>query len=191
ESQVAPHDTGVGRFEIRTPVSITGVRGTQLRVHANDQGSQSEVLTGAAALSTETAGSARLQRGQGAAVTASGKLLGVKTLLPAPDLSEPLRESGSWSISFPPLAGASTYLVRVAGDPKGARLYASQQVSVPQASFRAPGAGTYYVMVRGVDADGLNGMDAVQPFLGLSALQSSDGFPVLTRFGHPVVLTDY
>src|SRR5690606_7930042 len=55
ESQVAPQDTGVGRFEIRTPVSITGVRGTQLRVHANDQGSQSEVLTGAAALSTETA----------------------------------------------------------------------------------------------------------------------------------------
>jgi len=191
ESQVAPQGTGVGRFEIRTPVSITGVRGTQLRVHSNTQGAQSEVLAGTAGLNAGHAESARLRPGQGAAVNPSGKLLGVKALLPAPVLADPVRDGGGWMTSFPPLAGATSYLVRVAGDPQGTQLYSSQRVSSTEASFRAPGAGTYYVMVRGIDADGLNGADAVQPFLGQSVLQTSDGSPISTPFGQLVVLTDY
>lgn len=191
ESQVAPQGTGVGRFEIRTPVSITGVRGTHLRVHANAQGAQSEVLAGAAGLSAGDAESARLRPGQGAAVNPDGKLLGVKTLLPAPVLAAPVRDGGGWTTTFPPVAGASAYLLRVAGDPQGTQLYSSQRINSTEASFRAPGAGTYYVMVRGIDADGLNGADAVQPFLGQSTLQSSDGAPISTQFGQFVVLTDY
>src|SRR5690606_38454165 len=81
ETQVAPQGTGVGRFEIRSPVSITGVRGTQLRVHVNDQGSQSEVLEGVAGLNSRQSGFARLRPGQGAAVNSSGQLQAVKPLL--------------------------------------------------------------------------------------------------------------
>src|SRR3546814_800156 len=84
ESQVAPQGAGVGRFEIRSPVSITGVRGTQLRVHVNVQGSRSEVLEGVAGLNSQQAESTRLRQGQGAAVNRSGELQPVRPLLPAP-----------------------------------------------------------------------------------------------------------
>ncbi len=191
ESQVAPQGTGVGRFEIRTPVSVTGVRGTHLRVHTHAQGTQSEVLEGAAGLESGQAESVRLRQGQGAAINASGKLQGVRTLLPAPALQVPVRASSGWRIDFPPITGASAYLVRVAGDSDGTQLFSSQLFSTPEVSFRAPGAGTYYVMVRGIDADGLNGVDAIQPFQGLPVLQTSDGTPVSTAFDQFVTLTDY
>lgn len=191
ESQVAPQGSGVGRFEIRTPVSITGVRGTQLRVHANEQGAQSEVLSGAAGLSAGHAQSARLRPGQGAAVSTSGQLLGVKTLLPAPQLAPPVRDGAQWRTHFAPLAGAASYLVRVAGDPEGTQLFSSERTQDNAVSFRAPGSGTYYVMVRGIDTSGLNGADAIVPFLGPAALQASDGSPIVTAFGQLVVLTDY
>src|SRR5690606_6402585 len=98
---------------------------------------------------------------------------------------------GQWRTSFPPLAGAASYLVRVASDPQGTQLHSSQRVDTNTISFQAPGAGTYYVMVRGIDANGLNGADAVEAFLGRAVLQSSDGTPITTPFGQLVVLTDY
>src|SRR3546814_516420 len=76
ESMVAPKYTGVGRFEIRTPVSITGVRGTRLRVHAQTGGTQNEVLEGSARLDASQGRSATLHQGQGAAIDASGKQIG-------------------------------------------------------------------------------------------------------------------
>ncbi|AEC21445.1 putative peptidoglycan binding protein [Pusillimonas sp. T7-7] len=191
ESQVAPQGAGVGRFEIRSPVSITGVRGTQLRVHVNVQGSRSEVLEGVAGLNSQQAESTRLRQGQGAAVNRSGELQPVRPLLPAPALPAPERGGSGWQASFPPIPGARSYLVRVAGDPQGTELFSSQLFDAPNVSFRAPGAGTYYVMVRGVDADGLNGVDAIQPFLGQAVLKTSDGASVSTPFGMFVTLTDY
>src|SRR3546814_17702103 len=42
DSNVAPAGQGVGRFEVRTPVAVTGVRGTRFRVPARAQGARSE-----------------------------------------------------------------------------------------------------------------------------------------------------
>ncbi|MCC2596037.1 FecR domain-containing protein [Pusillimonas sp. MFBS29] len=191
ESKVAPQGTGVGRFEIRTPVSITGVRGTQLRVHVNPQGSQSEVLEGVAGLNSQQAESTRLRQGQGAAVNAGGQLQPVRKLLPAPTLAAPERGGAGWQVAFAPLPGAVSYQVQVAGDPAGTRIFSSQRFDAPPVTFRAPGAGTYYVKVRGIDADGLNGADAMQPFLGRAVLISSNGMPVSTSYDLLVTLTDY
>lgn len=192
ESEVAPDNTGVGRFEVRTPVSITGVRGTRLRVRSGTQGSQSEVLTGRAALSTRGgANQARLNQGQGAAVDASGKMLGVRALLPAPVLPASIAGDQGRQLSFAPVAGAAGYLVRVAGDPAGSRLYSSQRFTTPDITFHAPGSGTYYLMVRAIDKDGVMGPDAVLSFLGQPVLQTSDGSAVSTGFEHLVLLTEY
>src|SRR3546814_3967669 len=49
--------------------------------------------------------------------------------------------------------------------------------------FSAPGAGTYYALVRAIDADGIMGRDASQSFQGRTLLNTSDGKPVLTGFG--------
>ncbi|HYG44447.1 MAG TPA: FecR domain-containing protein, partial [Bordetella sp.] len=46
DSHVAPSGQGVGRFEVRTPVAVTGVRGTRFRVQAGAHGARSEVIDG-------------------------------------------------------------------------------------------------------------------------------------------------
>ncbi|MGP1614173.1 MAG: FecR family protein [Pollutimonas bauzanensis] len=191
ESSVAPQDTGVGRFEIRTPVSITGVRGTRLRVRASADGSQSEVLSGSAQLSAGPDGEAVVRQDQGAAVDAQGKLLGVRALLPAPRLAPAVRAGQGWTLSFAPVPGAASYLVRVAANQAGTELLSSRQFGSPEISFSAPGPGTYYAVVRAIDSDGVMGKDAVQPFLGQSLLKTSDGSGIHSGYGQFVLLTDY
>ncbi|UYO93709.1 FecR domain-containing protein [Pollutimonas sp. M17] len=191
ESMVAPADTGVGRFEIRTPVSITGVRGTRLRVHAQAAGAQSEVLEGSARLDASQGRNATLRQGQGAAIDSSGQLLGVRALLPAPELGPASRGGAGWVIAFPPVPGASAYLLRVAADPQGKQLFSSQRFTEPRVTFSAPGAGTYYAVLRAVDSDGIMGRDASQSFEGRSLLRTSDGKPALSGFGHFVFLTEH
>lgn len=191
ESSVAPRATGVGRFEIRTPVSITGVRGTSLRVRASDNGAQSEVLSGSAQLNSSQAGNATLRPNQGVAVDAHGKLLGIRPLLPAPALTEPVRGGQGWTASFLPIPGAVSYLVRVATDDAGHHLVSSKHFDAPDITFSASRPGTYYVIVRAVDADGVMGKDAILPFLGRTVLNSSDGSAVFSGYGEFVQLTEF
>lgn len=191
ESSVAPRATGVGRFEIRTPVSITGVRGTSLRVRASDSGAQSEVLSGSAQLDSSQAGNATLRPNQGAAIDSQGKLLGIRPLLPAPELTEPVRGGQGWTATFPPIPGAASYLVRVATDEAGHHLVSSRQFDSPDITFSASRPGTYYVIVRAIDADGVMGKDAIQPFLGRAVLNSSNGSAVFSGYGEFVQLTEF
>ncbi|NYT75897.1 FecR domain-containing protein [Alcaligenaceae bacterium] len=191
ESQVAPEKTGVGRFEVRTPVTITGVRGTDLRVRADPEGSHTEVLEGRADLAASGQGQANLRAGQGAVTDASGTLKAVRSLLPAPELSAPERGPSGWRLQFPAVPGAASYLVHVADDINGTRVYSSHTFSQPDVTFHAPGAGNFYVLVRATDADGLSGRDAAQPFLGQSVLSWGDGQPVMSGFGLPIMLNDY
>ena len=192
ESTVAPKGSGVGRFEVRTPLSITGVRGTVLRVHASVRGAQSEVVKGIAHVRSQQAQNATLHQSQGTAIDAQGKLLGVRPLLPAPALP-PLdpKQVGGRSLKFPAVAGASKYLVRVSSDAAGADLVSSQEFQKPEINFSSPGPGTYYVVVRAIDALGIGGLDARESFKGASVLRSSNGSPIKTGFGGYVRLTDY
>lgn len=190
ESQVAPEGKGVGRFEVRTPVSITGVRGTRLRVHATAQGASSEVLSGAAHVDgSQQQQGTRLQPNQGVAVNAQGQLSGVRTLLPAPQLQAPERSGGGWLIQFPAITGAQGYLVRVANDAQGTQPLSSQRVTEPSVVVHASGPDTHYVLVRALDADGLGGTDAMASFPGQQGLTSSDGSPILSGHGLPIQLT--
>lgn len=191
ESVVAPEETGVGRFEIQTPVTVTGVRGTRLRVHSDDGGSRTEVLKGQAQLGASQSGQALLATGQGAATGADGKLAAVRALPVKPELAAPERSALGWALVFQPVPGATSYLVQVADDAQGTRLYSSERFSTPKVTFRAPGAGTYYVLVRAIEGSGLMGQDASQPFPGQSELSSSDGRSITTGYGAPVLLTYY
>ena len=191
ESRVAPHETGVGRFEVRTPVSITGVRGTHLRVRTADGAAQSEVLSGTAQVGSGKEHDATLRQNQGAAVNAQGDLIGVRTLLPAPELPPAQRGGQGWTLQFPPVPGATSYLVRVAANAQGSHLLSSRLFTSPNITFRAQGAGTHYVMVRAVDRDGVMGKDAVLSFPGTPLLSTSDGSAIKTGFGEFVLLTDH
>lgn len=190
ESTVAPQNTGVGRFEIRTPVSITGVRGTRLRVHATQQGIQAEVLEGYAQQGSGAQGDPTIKQGQGAATTPDGQFLGVRNLLPAPVL-QPLATAHSRIIQFAPVVGAQSYAGLVARDAAGTQLVYDQTIMQSPFTVRTPGPGNYYVFLRAVDADGVMGHDAVQSVVGQAVLSSSDGLPVLSGQGVFISLNEY
>ncbi|MFD4836230.1 FecR domain-containing protein [Achromobacter sp. NPDC058515] len=197
ESSVAPAGNGVGRFEIRTPVAVTGVRGTRFRVQSSAQGAQSEVLEGSVRLQAHAPGAApakpvAVAEGYGAAIGADGSLSGVRPLLKAPQLGDPVRAGGgSWTSAFAPVAGAQGYLVRVSRDAEGALPVSSVSFPSSDIRFTAPGPGTFYVSVRAVDNLGLSGQDAVRTFEGANALITSFGLSVGSGSGGLVTLTEY
>lgn len=191
ESEVAPQQSGVGRFEVRTPVSVTGVRGTRLRVHASSEGARSEVLRGQANVDTAQSGATMLKTRQGVAVDASGRSSGARPLLDAPALSIPVRGGAGWQVDFPPVPGAQTYTVLVSKDEKGNQLVSRQRVQTPPVSVNAPGPGLHYVIVRAVDDAGLEGLDGRQPFEGRAVLISGDGGVVASVWAGPVLVSDY
>jgi len=197
ESRVAPDGGGVGRFEIRTPVAVTGVRGTRFRVESSDQGATQTVLEGRVRLQPHapdappgTAAKAvvGVSAGQGARVAADGSFAGVRPLLPAPVLGEPGR-GGNVRIAVTPVPGAVAYEARIARDPHGMHQVAVHRYTLPELSFTAPGPGTYYVGVSAIDAAGLRGLEAWRPFEGVNALTTTGGLPVQTATGGVVTLS--
>jgi len=190
ETHVAPQDTGVGRFEVRTPVSVTGVRGTRMRVHV-DGGSRSEVISGAAGVDGAAASELFLRERQGVAIGRDGKSSGVRSLLPAPTLHQPTRGSRGWTAEFEPVAGARAYLVSVARDAGGGQLVSQHRIESPPAHFSAAGAGTHYVFVRAIDDLGIGGVDASAPFEGAYVLIDGSGNAISTLGGGMVFVADY
>lgn len=197
ESTVAPAGNGVGRFEIRTPVAVTGVRGTRFRVQSGDRGVQSEVLEGSVRLQPHAPGATppskpvTVASGYGAAVGADGAVSEVRPLLAAPQLGDPIRAGGAWTSAFAPVPGAQSYLVRVSRDAEGALPVSSASFPSNDIRFTAPGAGTFYVSVRAVDSLGLHGQDSVRPFEGANMLLTSFGLGVSSGSGDPITLTQY
>lgn len=190
ESSVAPANTGVGRFEVRTPATVTGVRGTRLRVHTDPAGSRHEVLQGRAAVQGE--GAENLVRpGQGAAHDVSGKLLGLRDLLPAPLLSEPVRSGSGWLLEFAAVPQAVAYRIQVARDAAGSQRETSRLVTEPRAQVYARGAGARHVFVRAIDSLGIEGQESVLELSFMSGLTSSDGKPVTASDGTPIALQHY
>ena len=95
ESSVAPEGQGVGRFEIRTPVAVTGVRGTRFRVQSGSGGVHSEVLEGSVRLQPHAPAPRRPSPwpwpAASARRSADGTVAGLRQLLPAPQLAAPAR----------------------------------------------------------------------------------------------------
>lgn len=191
ESAVAPDGQGTGRYEVRTPVSITGVRGTRLRVRTDGTRSLTEVLTGAAQLGTHQADGPRLAALQGTAVTQDGTILPSRPLLAAPILTPDPHNPTSTTLDFEPVPGATAYLVRVAANNSGSQPVWSDTITHPPLQYRTPGSGQWYVLVRAIDDVGLMSDDAILPVEGRRALISGSGLPVINNYGEPVVLTDY
>lgn len=191
ESSVAPDGQGAGRYEVRTPVSITGVRGTRLRVRTDGNSSLTEVLSGSAQLGTGQADGPRLGTRRGTAVTRDGTILPSRPLLSAPVLAPDPDEPYSRSIMFEPVPGATAYLVRVAADESGTKPVWSDTITAPPLHYRTPGSGQWYVLVRAIDDVGLMSDDAIVQVEGRRVLISGFDLTINTSYGEPVVLTDY
>ena len=155
-------------LQIETPTSLVGVRGTEFRVAYDDPASKSartEVVEGnVRADNPAQQVGADLLTGTGALVKPAEREIRVVKLLPAPDLTdvpgEILKPAGAWPM--PVLASAQAYRVQVASDDKFDRIVRDLKVSTGSADLATLANGNWFARVRGIDAQGLEGFDAVK-----------------------------
>lgn len=192
ESQVAPENNGVGRFEIHTPQSITGVRGTNLRVHALNDQSRTELLTGKAHFTTAQVNYQSLFQAQGANIGADGSYQ-ILPLLPAPVTTEPIRGKQGWQTTLSPIPQADHYVVQIALEADGSSVVRRYEIDATELTVPLfpSGPGIHYAFIRAVDENGLMGIDASLSFPGQGVLVSRNGAPIVTQDGQAVLLTDY
>ena len=170
ESKVTPLESSKGRFEVRSPLAIAGVRGTHFRVGVNDNGVSNEVLSGKVAVGkTEKPNTVLLPAGQGNLV--SSKSVGKPVaLLPAPALSGnyQLQEKPTVQIDVQKMPGAAAYRAQIAADAEAQNLLMEGRISGldTDTRFKFDGLpdGQYFVRTTAIDAIGLEGIPAIQAF---------------------------
>ncbi len=175
DTRVAPEGGGVGRFELHTPMMVTGVRGTRYRVSADAEGSRSEVLEGRVGASAARGARAAADRamtaaasvgaGYGIGVTVNGRLSHPVALLPAPALLPPDDTvlGPAFDASWQPVAGATAYRVAVARDAALSELVWTGISTATTARVEGLPEGTLYLSVSAVDAHQLTGHGAQAP----------------------------
>ena len=160
EAAVKP-GRGMSQLQIATPIAVSAVRGTQFRAsHAGTAGT-SETLEGAVAVSNALAAVA-VPAGFGTRIERDVPPLQPRPLLPAPVLAglPSVNSTAELALALPPVEGARQYRIQVATDAGfqdivADRLVDASAVSVPLAD------GRYWVRARAVDAQGIEGFDAV------------------------------
>lgn len=185
ETHADPKQQGVGRYEIRTPISITGVRGTKMRVGADQQGSRTELLQGHAHIQGMQLAPHMLQAYQGAAMDNNGQLH-VTRLLDAPSIIDSDKSKGGAQVTLAPVKQANHYVAIIATDPDGKHIIGQQQSNEPYFDLPVFRSGTHYAFIRAVDEYGLMGMDTMIDYPGRRVLLDRSGQPVRTRHGQAV-----
>ena len=179
ESTVPPSTEPLRRFEIRTPLAVTSVRGTHFSVAMADSGqTTASVLNGSVAVQSRrdtdshpgaslTAPTALLAPGQGLAVATDGTVGAARPLLPPPDTSgmpAMLGDASLLAIDLPTTPGATRYLAQVAQDEALTQVLRHGSFADGRLRWKALEDGRYYLAVRAVDEAGIAGVPAVQPF---------------------------
>lgn len=157
-------------LEVTTPTSIVGVRGTQFRVAYEDpvsQAARTEVTEGNVRTDNPRQGvGANVPSGFGAVVKPNERELKTVALLAAPDLSalpsEVNRKDNAAAWPLPSLAGAAGYKVQLARDASFLQLLGEFKAASGSINLAGAPNGAWHARVRGIDANGLEGFDAVK-----------------------------
>ena len=152
-----------GRFQIRTPVALSAVRGTEFRRTAGLD--KTEVIDGTVSVSG-VAGGVLVPAGFG---TISDEKTGPRApvkLLEPPDLSAlpPAFEDDEVRVEFAPVAGAVGYHAQVARDESFQSVVAETTSQAAVLDFAGLADARYFMRIRSRDGQGLEGADAVRSF---------------------------
>lgn len=181
ESQVTPRRRP-GGFVVRTPVSVSAVRGTEFRVAFNDAADRSatEVIEGVV----------EVDSGDGLSEAVAVAAQGVSTsltdtrllpLLPAPALALPDEVQSGPVVDFTltPLDGAAGYRGRLATDAGmiDAFAEADSAPNTPRLSFGDLADGAYFLRLGALSPEGMEGRNTTYSFIrarnGVGGLTSS------------------
>jgi hypothetical protein len=169
EADVNKRRNAASQFNVRTRYAVTGVRGTQFRVADLDGSGSAEVAVGKVAVRSvsaeATAAPDAVVAGYGALVKKDEPKPMVKQLLPAPLLPiVPVIEQQAEVISFEPVDGSQRYRSQFLRQTvQGAEIVLEEVQVRPQASFKGLADGAYRLVVRAIDADGLEGLELNVP----------------------------
>lgn len=150
------------RYRIRTPVVTTAVRGTTFRVGVDDSGAaaRAEVTDGTVGV-TRAAEALDVAAGFGTVARQDAPLAPPRALLPAPGVDAvPLQQRLPVRLRWMAVPGAARYRAELRGTDPGDPLIDERVVTAPDASWADLADGTYRVVIRAIDADGLEGTDA-------------------------------
>ncbi|MEN5230134.1 FecR domain-containing protein [Brevundimonas naejangsanensis] len=166
ESRVTPR-TRPGGFAIRTPVSVSAVRGTDFRVSFDEASERSatEVLEGAVAVASgENEALAAADQG----VSAAAGAVRLLPLLPAPALARPDAPQTQPQVVFEvqPLPGAERYRGRIAQDAGMIESFAEAD-SAPGGPlvFGDMEEGAYFLRLTALSPEGLEGKPTTYSFI--------------------------
>ena len=166
ESQVTPSKDGATSFEIRTPVSVAAVRGTDFRVAYSEEekASTQETLKGAVGV-VGTDGEVATVAGFG--VRSDPQSTGQPiALLPPPEVLSPVghRRDGTLIFTFAKMEEAVAYRIVLSGDPEFHDLKTETTTRTQQAVVPALPSGTYYIRATAIDVHGLEGLSVDYPY---------------------------
>jgi hypothetical protein len=168
ESRVTSLVSNKGRFEVRSPLAVAGVRGTHFRVGVTDGGTASEVLEGGVAVGmAATKKSPQTLVGAGKGNLTTGKGVGSPVdLLPPPlaDAASQLQIRPTMVFNVQPVKGAVAYRAQIARDAEALDIL--QEAQFTQARFKFDGLddGRYFLRTTAIDAQGLEGKPSVTAF---------------------------
>lgn len=168
-AQVLP----AGRFRVRTPVSVSAVRGTSFRVAyvpAFEAGS-TEVLEGVVGVSDVDLSDEVRVAAHEAAAEREG-VVRIVPLLPAPALAQPDRPQtgGDLSFAITPQTGAAAYRGRVAMDAGfiDSFLETDSAIGGAELAFSNVEDGVYFLRLTALSEDGVEGVPTSYSFIRLS-----------------------
>lgn len=166
ESKISPLEQNKGRFEVRTPLAVAGVRGTDFRVAVGNNGTATAVVSGKVEVGRPSQrGNLLLGAGEGNLTDAKAVGKPVK-LLPAPQLAgrpAPLHPAGA-RFRLTPVPGAARYHVQVATDQQAQAILMERYASEPQLQFDGLAAGSYFARISAIDKQGLEGLASIRAF---------------------------
>ena len=162
ETKVTPLERPSGRYQIRTPISMTAVRGTEFRVsfEGERRTAATEVLTGTVTFSPpESATGLSLERSFGATLDRAGGSR-VEKLLAAPDLDAPpaLQTKDAVEFRVRKLEGPLRYRAVIASDAGFIDNIAEQFSDNGTFALADIPNGSLFVRVSAIAASGLEGM---------------------------------
>lgn len=170
ESKVSPLDKNKGRFEVRSPLAVAGVRGTDFRVGLVGDSVTTEVLSGGVAVAKKNQPPAlTLHPGQGNVTNAKGVGNAV-ALLPPPRLTgQPqLQERPTVRFSVAAVAGAHGYRAQIATDADARNIVSEAESDsksgAPEIKINGLEDGAYFVRLTALDQMGLQGIPQITAF---------------------------
>jgi hypothetical protein len=192
ESRVAPLNINKGVFEVQSPQSVTGVRGTHFRVALSESHVANEVLSGSVEVGRPGAPAALvLGNGQGNLVTSQNIGRAVE-LLPAPQLAAaaPAAEGGALRFDLQRVAGAGAYQIQIATDSDAQNILTEGRAADGRIRIQGLRDGSYFVRMSAIDAAGLEGISRIRPFTAPPERQAASEAPApLAAPGAPATLS--